>query len=236
MLEIMKIAKKYNLKIVEDAAEAHGAEHKGRKAGGIGHIGCFSFYGNKIITSGEGGMVITNNKRIAQKCRCLKNIAFIEQKRFRHREIGFNYRMTNIQAALAFAQFEQIEKLIEKRRRNAQIYNSLLADVPGLTLPKEREDSKNVYWMYSVLVGRKFGVRRDRLIKELRRKGIDTRTFFVPMHQQPILKKMGLVSGERYPVAERIAREGLYLPSASGLKQKQIEFICDAIKQIRRKG
>jgi len=236
MSEIMKIAKKYNLKIVEDAAEAHGAEYKGRKAGGIGHIGCFSFYGNKIITAGEGGMVITNDKRIAQKCHCLKNLAFIDKKRFWHREIGFNYRMTNIQAALAFAQFEQIGKLIEKRRRNAQIYNSLLVDVPGLTLPKEREDSKNVYWMYSMLVGRKFGVNRDRLISELKKKGIDTRTFFIPMHQQPILRKMGLVPKERYPIAERIAREGLYLPSASGLRQKQIKFICEAIKRIGRKG
>jgi len=235
MSKIMKIARKYNLWVIEDAAEAHGAEYKGKKVGGIGQIGCFSFYGNKIITCGEGGIVVTNNKKIADRCRRLKNLSFLESKRFWHLEIGFNYRMTNLQAALGFAQFEQIEKLIEKKRRNAQIYNSLLVDVPGLTLPKERKDSKNVYWMYSLLVEKEFRMRRELLMKKLYEEGIDTRTFFIPMHQQPIFKKMGLISKDRYPIAEKIGKCGLYLPSGNGLKKSEIEFICDTIKKIRKK-
>ena len=236
MSKIMKIARKYNLTVVEDAAEAHGAEYKGKRVGGIGRLGCFSFYGNKIITCGEGGMVVTNDKKMAERCRCLKNLSFLEGKRFWHKEVGFNYRMTNLQAALGLAQFEQIDELVEKRRRNARIYSSLLLDVPGLILPIERPDSKNVYWMYSVLVEKEFGMSRDRLMERLRKKGVDTRTFFIPMHQQPIIKKMGLAPKGRYPVAEKIAKQGLYLPSGSGLKRSQIQFICDAIRQIRKEA
>jgi perosamine synthetase len=236
MSKIMKIAKKYNLFVIEDAAEAHGAVREGRKVGGIGDTGCFSFYGNKIITCGEGGMVVTNSKKIANACRRLKNLAFLRSKRFLHREIGFNYRMTNLQAALGLAQFEKIESLIEKRRKNAALYNKLLSGIQGITLPVEKPEVRNVYWVYSILAGKRFGVKCSRLISELKKKGIDTRTFFVPMHQQPILKKMGLASNDSYPVAEKAAGEGLYLPSSGGLKKSQIEFICEAIKKIKKRG
>ena len=231
---IMKLAKKYHLYVIEDAAEAHGAEYKGRKVGGIGDVGCFSFYGNKIITCGEGGMIVTNNKTITARCRLLKNLSFLENKRFWHKEIGFNYRMTNIQAALGLAQFEQIEKLIEKRRKNAGIYNSLLSRVRGLTLPIEKAHTRNVYWMYGLLVRKEFGMNRKRLIKKLYEKGIETRTFFWPMHEQPILKKLGLLSRERYPIAEDISQRGLYLPSSSGLIQSEIEYICETIEKISK--
>ena len=235
MSKIMKIARKYSLCIIEDAAEAHGAEYKGKKVGGIGQIGCFSFYGNKIITCGEGGMVVTNNKKIADRCRRLKNLSFLKSKRFWHLELGFNYRMTNLQAALGFAQFEKIEDLIERRRRNAALYSKLLSNISGLTLPVEKQEVRNVYWMYSLLVEKEFGITREALMKKLHEKGIDTRTFFIPMHQQPILKKMGITSKSRYPIAEKIGKCGLYLPSGSGLKRNEIEFICAAIKKIRKK-
>jgi len=234
MKAIMRIARKHKLIVVEDAAEAHGAEYCGKKVGGIGDIGVFSFYGNKIITCGEGGMIVTNKKRWAERSRCLKNLSFLENKRFWHKEIGFNYRMTNMQAALGLAQLEQIENMVERRRRNAAIYNSLLKNIPGLTLPVERPEVKNVYWMYSILVDKDFGTNRTQLMGQLKKMGIENRTFFIPMHQQPVLKKMGITSKERYPVAEDVAKQGLYLPSGSGLKKKEIEYICDCIRNMRR--
>ena len=236
MSDIINLAKKNKLSVIEDAAEAHGAEYYGKKVGGIGSAGCFSFYGNKIITCGEGGMVVTNNKKIAARCRRLKNLAFLESKRFWHLELGFNHRMTNMQAALGLAQFEQIEGLIAKRRKNAQIYNSLLADVPGIRLPVEYPYARNVYWMYAILIEKEFGMTREKLMPCLKERGIETRTFFIPMHQQPVLKKMGVVEQERFPVAEKISREGLYLPSGSGLKKSEIEYICDSIRKIRKSG
>ena len=236
MDRIMRLARKYHLSVIEDAAEAHGAEYKGKKVGGIGDVGCFSFYGNKIITCGEGGMIVTNDKKLAERCRSLKNLSFLEKKRFWHEEIGFNYRMTNIQAALGLAQFEHMGDMIERRRNNARRYNLRFSEVPGLILPVEKEDTKNVYWMYGFLVTKDFGMSRDELMKKLYKKGIETRTFFWPMHEQPVLKKMGLAGKGRYPVAEAIARQGLYLPSGSGLKESEIHYICDVIQDIQRWG
>ena len=236
MTAIMRIARKHKLIVIEDAAEAHGAKYRGKRVGGIGDIGCFSFYGNKIITCGEGGMVVTSNKRISDRCQNLKNLSFLEEKRFWHKEIGFNYRMTNIQAALGLAQFEKIDQYIKMRRRNALFYNSLLKDIRGIILPVERPDVKNIYWMYSVLVGRNFGMSRDEFMKRLKGMGIESRIFFIPMHQQPVLKKMKIVSKEKFPIAEDIARRGIYLPSGSGLKKKEIEYVCDCIRKIRRKS
>lgn len=235
MSKIIKIARRYNLHVIEDAAEAHGAEYKGKKVGGIGHLGCFSFYGNKMITTGEGGMVITNNKKIAKRCRSFKNLNFLKTKRFWHQEIGFNYRMTNIQAALGLAQLEQIEDLIKKRRKNASIYNSFLSGVRGLRLPIERSDSKNVFWMYSVVLEKEFGVSQGDMMRKLHEKGIETRPFFIPMHMQPALKKKGFSKKGHYPIAENIYKKGFYLPSGSDLKKTEIEYICDSIKGVRRR-
>lgn len=233
MGSIMEIAEKYNLWVVEDAAEAHGAEYQGKKAGSIGHINCFSFYANKIITTGEGGMVVTNDERIARKANLLKNLAFSPEVRFLHTSIGFNYRMTNIQAAIGLAQLEKIDTLVEARRCNANYYNSLLKDIPGITLPTEREGVKNVYWMYSILVEDEFNMSRDELMVRLKERGIETRTFFYPMHQQPVFQEMNLFKGEKYPVAEALVQKGLYLPSGPGLRKEEIEEVCLAIKEIR---
>lgn len=233
---IMRIARRRKIMVIEDAAEAHGAEYKGKKAGGIGDIGVFSFYGNKIITCGEGGMVVTNNKRIAGRCQNLKNLSFLKEKRFWHKEIGFNYRMTNIQAALGLAQFENIDQYIKMRRRNAMLYNSLLKSIPGIVLPVERPGVFNAYWMYGILIGKEFGMSRNTLMKRLKAMGIDSRTFFIPMHQQPVLKRMGFAGRGKYPVADEISKKGLYLPSGSGLKKKEVEYVCDCIRQIRKKA
>lgn len=232
---IMEIAERHNLYVIEDAAEAHGAEYKGRKTGGIGHVNCFSFYANKIITTGEGGMVVTNDEKIAEKARRLKDLAHSSGKRFLHTDIAFNYRMTNIQAAIGLAQFEEIDKFVEMRRAHAHLYNSLLKDIEGIRLPPEKEWAKNIYWMYSILIEDEFDMSRDELMEKLMEKGIETRTFFIPVHQQPAFQKMNLFQGESYPVAEELSRKGLYLPSGSGLTTEQIEYICRTIKQIRKK-
>jgi perosamine synthetase len=232
---IMKVASKHDLYVVEDAAEAHGAEYKGRKAGGIGNIGCFSFYANKIITTGEGGMVVTNDEEIAERAKSLRNLCFPKEKRiYLHSEVGYNYRMTNIQAAIGLAQFERMDELAEMRRRNARLYNSFLEDIEGIRLPVEKEWAKNVYWMYSILIEGEFGMSRDELMNKLEKKGIETRTFFIPMHEQPVFQERGLFKREKYPVAEELSRRGMYLPSSSGLKEEEITFICDVIKEIKR--
>lgn len=231
---IMEIARQYNLYVVEDAAEAHGAEYKGKKVGGIGDVNCFSFYANKIITTGEGGMVVTNDEKIAERARSLKDLAHSKEKRFLHTDIAFNYRMTNIQAAIGLAQFEKIDELVEKRRAHAYLYNSLLKDVEGIGLPPEKEWARNVYWMYGILIEDKFGISRDNLMEKLREKGIDTRTFFIPVHQQSAFLNMGLFKGEGYPIAEELGKRGLYLPSSSGLTEEQIYYICQAVKELGR--
>jgi perosamine synthetase len=229
---VMEIARRHNLYVIEDAAEAHGAEYKGRKAGSFGDINCFSFYANKIITTGEGGMVVTNNEKLAAQARRLKDLAHSPAKRFLHDDVGYNYRITNIQAAIGLAQFEMIDKYVEMRRNNARLYNERLKDVRGITIPAEKEWAKNVYWMYSILVQDDFGCSRDVFTAKLKENAIDTRTFFIPVHQQPVFQEKGLFRNEKYPVAEKISLQGLYLPSSSGLKKEDIDFVCETIKRI----
>ncbi|MBI4287978.1 MAG: DegT/DnrJ/EryC1/StrS family aminotransferase [Chloroflexi bacterium] len=231
MSPILDVASKHSLWVVEDAAEAHSAEYKGKRVGGIGQLGCFSFYANKIITTGEGGMVVTNDPKIAQRARALKDLAHSPQRRFLHTEIGFNYRMTNLQAAIGLAQLERINELSEMRRRNASRYNSLLAGVPGIRLPVERAWARNVYWMYSVVIKDAFGASRDDLMARLTQRGIETRPMFIPMHQQPAFLQRGLFTGERYPVAEELSERGLNLPSSSGLGDA-VHAVCSAIGEI----
>jgi perosamine synthetase len=234
MAAIMRIARKYGLLVIEDAAEAHGAEYKGKKAGGIGHMGCFSFYGNKIITCGEGGMVVTGIKKIADRCRRLKDLGFLRERRYWHEELAFNYRMTNIQAALGLAQFEKIDQYIKMRRDNAFRYNALLKNIPGIVLPVERPDVKNVYWMYGIILEKELKISARALMETLRTKGVETRTFFLPLHNQPVFKKLGCASRARYLVAETIAARGLYLPSGSGLKKTESVYICECIREAVR--
>jgi perosamine synthetase len=231
---VSDIAKDHDLLVIEDAAEAHGAEYKGKKTGGLGDMGCFSFYANKIITTGEGGMVVTNNEEFAERARMLRDQAFEKEKRFWHRRLGFNYRMTNLQAAVGVAQLEHIDEYVESRRRNASLYTSMLSEVDGITTPREAEWAKNVYWMYMILAEDDFGMSRDDLMEHLKNDGIGTRTAFYPVHQQPLYSKR--FSGETFPVADELSRKGFYLPSSSGLKKEQIEQVVESIKSAKAKA
>ncbi|HDJ89349.1 MAG TPA: aminotransferase DegT, partial [Thermoprotei archaeon] len=171
---------------------------------------------------------------IAEKARSLRNLAFPEGKRvYVHSELGFNYRMTNVQAAIGLAQLERIDEFVEMRRKNAYLYNECLKDIESITLPPEKEWAKNVYWMYSILIEPEFGMSRDKLMEELEKRGIETRPFFTPMHMQPVFRKMGSFEGERYPVAEELSRKGVHLPSSSGLREEEIEYICNIIKRLK---
>ncbi len=216
---IMEIAEENSLKVIEDVAESQGAEYRGKKAGSIGNIGCFSFYGNKMMTTGEGGMCVTNDEKIAERMRFLENHAMSEEKRYWHTELGFNYRLTNLQAAVGLAQLEKINKFIEIKRKNAFLYNGLLKDVSGIVLPVEKPWAKNVYWMYSILVDE-----RDELMKRLKDKGIETRPFFYPLHQLPHFKL-----DESFPVSDEISRKGINLPSSVNLKEEEIKEIVKII-------
>ena len=234
---VLKLANRRRIRVVEDAAEVHGGEYKGKKCGGLGDAGCFSFYANKIITTGEGGMVVTDNRKIAEKAGILKDLAHSRGKRFLHTHLGYNYRMTNLQAAVGLAQTRKIDRLIRIKRRMARAYNERLRGIEGLKLPLEEKWAKNVYWMYSVVVEDAFGLSRDKLMEELRKEGVDTRAFFVPMHKQPVLLKAGVVDRKaRYPVADIISKRGLYLPSGTALKEKEIDLICDRLKKIRKRA
>lgn len=228
---IVRLAREHDLRIVEDAAEAHGATYRGKKAGGIGDIGCFSFYANKIITCGEGGMVVTNNEELAERARSLKNLSFPKAKRiYLHDKVGFNYRMTNLQAAIGLAQFERIDELVEKRKLNARIYDSYLRDHRGVRFFKEEQWSRSVCWMYNILIEDDFGLSRDEVMQKLEKNGIESRPFFIPMHQQPVFRNMELFNKkEIYPISEELSRKGLYLPSSSGLTRAEIEQICNVL-------
>ncbi len=222
---IKDIAQDHNLYIIEDAAEAHGAECKGKKVGSFGDISCFSFYGNKIITTGEGGMCLTNNEELAKKMRILRDHGMNPNKRYWYDVIGFNYRMTNLQAAIGVAQVKKLNEFVEKKREIAKIYNSYLKDTKGITLPPEMNWAKNVYWMYSVLIEKEFGMNREALMKKLEENGIETRPFFHPIHEMPPYK-----NNETFLVSEKLSKEGINLPSHLKLKTESIKEITKIVK------
>lgn len=229
---VLEIAKKYNLKIIEDAAEVHGAEYKSKKCGGFGDLSTFSFYANKLITTGEGGMVLTNNDLYAEKVRSYINLCFRQERRFLHTELGNNYRLTNIQAAIGCSQVERIEQIVNRKREIGHLYSSLLKDVDFLQLPYEEKWAKNNYWMYGIVVDEKTKMDAWEFAKKLEMEGIQTRPFFLGMHEQPVFHGMNLFLDERYPVAERIARQGLYLPSGIALTDGQINEVAIKVKKV----
>jgi perosamine synthetase len=228
---LLALAERHGLRVIEDAAEAHGAEVRGRRAGSFGALSCFSFYANKIVTTGEGGMVLTDSAETAARLRSGRDLAFGTERRFLHAALGHNYRLTNLQAAIGAAQVASIDDRVRRKREMAAYYSERLARVPCLQLPVERPWARNVYWMYGVVLGDDAPVDRDTLALRLRERGVDTRPFFIGMHEQPVLREMGFFGGERHPVAERIARRGLYLPSGLTLTSEQQDVVCDAIEQ-----
>jgi perosamine synthetase len=227
MDEIRAIAAAHNLWIVEDAAEAHGACAGDRRAGNLGHVGAFSFFANKIITTGEGGLLTTNDEALAARLRMLRDHAMPPEKRYWHDEIGFNYRMTNLQAAVGVAQMARIDEFIARKRRIAELYAEGLADLPGITLPVEKPGYTNVFWMYSVLIDAPFPLTRDEVIPALRQRGIDSRPFFHPLDTLP-----PYLSETPRPQALALSRMGLNLPSSPRLSDGQVDRICQAFRDL----
>lgn len=225
------LADAHGLAIIEDAAEAHGATYKGRRCGSLGDISCFSFYANKIVTTGEGGMLLTDDDTIAERARSLRNLAFREDRRFWHAELGHNFRLTNLQAAIGVAQIARIDEFLAIKRRMAATYSEGLAGLP-LQLPIQREWAENVYWMYGLVIDEGTGMDADAFAAALAVRGVQTRPFFLGMHEQPVFLERGLFVGEHYPVAERIARQGLYLPSGMALTLDQQHVVIEAVRAV----
>jgi perosamine synthetase len=223
---IEEIARRHNLTVIYDAAESHGAEYKGKPIGNRGLASCYSFYGNKIITTGEGGMVVSDNEEFISLVRNLKDVAFSNERHFWHKRLGYNFRMTNLAAAVGLSQTERFEELVQKHIDNAHYYTEGLKDLP-LRLPLKNPDTKNVFWMYGYEVLPEFGMTRDQLRKYMAGLGVESRTFFVPMHLQPYYQQLT----ESYPIAERLSERGMYIPSSSKLTKEQMDRTINAIKE-----
>lgn len=229
---ILKLAKKYNLKVIEDAAEMHGQTYNGKKCGSFGDISIFSFYPNKHITTGEGGMILTDDAHLAERCKKLRNLCFEPNgPRFIHHELGWNYRMTNLQAALGLAQLERINEFIDKKRDLGAFYQQKLSFLAekGYSLPLSSTDySDNIYWVFGLVAPNIEA--KEEIIKYLSEQKVGTRPFFWCMHEQPVFQKMGLFKNEKYPIAENLARNGFYLPSGLGLSIEDRELIVEILK------
>lgn len=222
---INKIARKYKLSVIEDACQAHGSTYKGKKIGSLSDVGCFSFSGAKVITSGEGGMLVSKNAAIIKKAIDIRSNCTSKTRRFYHNEIGHNYRLTNIQAAIGLAQLENVDEKLKKKISNARLYNELLKDLEIIQLPTEKPWAKNTYWLYSIVL--KKSNLRDKMIIYLDKKGIETRPFFYPLHKLPMY-----LTKEKFPVAEYLGRNGISLPSSASLTQKEIRLIASEIRKF----
>ncbi len=230
---VLDIAERYGLKVIEDAAEMHGQTYNGKPCGSFGDISTFSFYPNKHVTTGEGGMVVTDNDQLADECRGLRNLCFQPKKRFVHERLGWNYRMTNLQAALGLAQLERLREFVQRKRRMGQRYSELLKDISGLQLPLAKtEYAENIYWVYGLVLTDEVKIGAEEAISRLAEKGIGARPFFCPMHMQPVLVAKGFFQGESYPVAERLYRRGFYIPSGMALTDAEIEQSAAAVKEV----
>ncbi len=240
---ILELANKYNLMIIEDASEVHGAEYfskvKGNKwfkCGSMGDVASFSFYANKIITTGEGGMVMTDDRIIAERAASYRNLCFNPEKRFYHTELGYNFRMSNLQAAIGVAQIERVEEFISIKRRLGEYYKNRLSNISGVRFQQEKPYASSVYWMYSIELDESSGINAEIMRNGLKKKGIGTRPFFTGLHTQPVLLDMGLFKNEEYPKTEKASRQGLYLPSGLTLTEVQIDEVCNAIDKIITRG
>ena len=233
---VLALAEKYNLKVIEDAAEMHGQTYNGRPCGSFGDISTFSFYPNKHITTGEGGMVMTDDEELAERCRMIRNLCFRKDVRYVHDEISDNYRFTNLQAAVGLAQLERLDEFVGKKRRMGSYYTEKLREIDGLILPLEKTDyADNIYWVYGIVLDKNINVDNKVMQKLLAEEGISSRTFFWCMHEQPVYQKQGLFANETYPNAEYLARKGFYIPSGLALTEEQMEQVVKGVKNVMRK-
>jgi perosamine synthetase len=233
---IRDIARRHRLRVIEDCCQSHGATYKGRMTGALSDVAVFSFYGNKVITSGEGGMLLTDDPELAARARTYRDNGF-GTPRFIHQVRGMNYRLTNLQAAIGLAQTEKLDVAVSRKREVAATYQERLRGAPHLTLPVERPWARNVYWMFGVLVADSFGMTKDEVMAALRARGVDSRSFFYPMHQQPALRGDGPSFPDlrgAWPVSDDLARRGLYLPSGIGLSTEQIHYCADTLTSLAR--
>lgn len=230
---ILSIAKEFNLKVIEDSAQAHGLLYKGKPCGSFGDISTFSFYPNKNITTGEGGMIVTNDLALSERARSLRNLCFRNNERFVHDELGWNYRLTNIQAAIGLGQMENINSILHRKREIGELYNRLLENVKGINLPcPETSYANNDYWVYGITIQDSVGFNAKKAMSLLNERGVGTRPFFCPMNLQPVLKKNGFFVDETYPVAEFLYESGFYIPSGVGIGNEDIIRSAEAVVEI----
>lgn len=233
MNPIMEIAQKHGLKVIEDSAEMHGQTYCGTPCGSFGEVSTFSFYPNKHVTTGEGGMVVTDDANIAEHCRSLRNLCFQPKQRFVHEELGFNYRFTNLQAALGLAQLERLDEFVVRKRAIGRFYYECLSGLDEIELsPLETDYSKNIHWVFGIVLSDKVAFAAEEAMRRLAKLNIGTRPFFWGMHEQPVFKKMGLFAHESYPVTERISRRGFYIPSGLALTIEQQRIVVEAVKKM----
>jgi perosamine synthetase len=232
---LLALARKHGLKVIEDAAEVIGQSYRGRPCGSFGDLSTFSFYPNKHVTTGEGGMLVADDAALAARCRSLRNLCFKPEQRFVHDELGWNFRLSNLQAALGVAQLERLDQSIATKRRMGARYTELLEGTPGIQLPVASTPyAENIYWVYGLVLEDAVPFDAKEAMARLGKLGIGTRPFFWPMHEQPVFRRMGLFEGERHPAAERVARRGFYIPSGMALTDDQIERAAAAVKEIVR--
>lgn len=231
---MLALCRKHGLGLIEDAAEMHGQTYKGRPCGSFGDISTFSFYPNKHITTGEGGMILVDDEALADACRGLRNLCFQPPRRFVHDRLGWNLRMTNLQAALGVAQLERLDTFVARKRAMGARYQELLAGIDALELPLARTDyAENIYWVFGMVIRDDHPLDADGAMAALAKEGIGTRPFFWPLHEQPVLRRMGLVAdGERHPVAERLGRRGFYVPSGMAVTPEQQERVAAAVRKV----
>ena len=234
MKKILHVAKKRRIKIIEDAAEMIGQKYKNKMCGSYGDISTFSFYANKHITTGEGGMILTNNKNVYLKSKSLRNLCFGKINRFNHDDIGYNYRFTNIQAAIGCAQLKNIKWIVKRKMEIGNRYYKHLKNNKNLFIQKPfNEYSKNIYWVVGILIYNKKNINKKIIVKKLKKKGIETRDFFYPMHKQNVIKKLKIFKKkENYPVSEKLFKQGFYLPSGLNIKNHEIDTICKYLNKI----
>lgn len=233
--KVLQLAKKYNLKVIEDAAEMHGQTYNGKPCGSFGDISTFSFYANKHITTGEGGMVMTDDEQLAERCRLIRNLCFRKDIRYVHDEISDNYRFTNMQAAVGLAQLERLEEFIEIKRNMGKFYTEELRGVKGLRLPVEKTSyAENIYWVYGLVLDDDINIDNRQMQKLLANEGVGARTFFWCMHEQPVYQKKGLFAGEKYQNAEYLARKGFYIPSGLALNKEQMSQVVKSVIKVMK--